>query len=99
MKLLLTTLLMLFAAVNLAKAEEGMYPISEVGRLALANKGLRLTSEQIFNADQTCLVDGICKVNGLYGFLCFAPWFNHHQPSLCISRNTKLKHHNQRLLA
>ncbi|MDC0326186.1 S46 family peptidase [bacterium] len=67
MKLLLTTLLMLFAAVNLAKAEEGMYPISEVGRLGLANKGLRLTSEQIFNADQTCLVDGICKVNGCTG--------------------------------
>jgi len=67
MKLLLTALLMLFAAVNLAKAEEGMYPISEVGRLGLANKGLRLKSEEIFNADQTCLVDGICKVNGCTG--------------------------------
>ncbi len=67
MKLLLTALLMLFAAVNLAKGEEGMYPISEVGRLGLANKGLRIGSQQIFNADRTCLIDGICKVNGCTG--------------------------------
>ena len=39
MKLLLTALLMLFAAVNLAKAEEGMYPISEVGRLGFGKQG------------------------------------------------------------
>ncbi len=67
MKLLLTALLMLFAAVNLAKGEEGMYPISEVGRLGLAKKGLRIGSQQIFNADRTCLIDGICKVNGCTG--------------------------------
>jgi hypothetical protein len=67
MKLLLTALLLLLAAVNMAKAEEGMYPISEVGRLGLANKGLRLAPEELFNADRTCLVDGICKVNGCTG--------------------------------
>ena len=67
MKLSLTALLMLFAVFKQAGAEEGMYPISEVGRLGLASEGLRLASEEIFNADQTCLVDGICKVNGCTG--------------------------------
>ena len=67
MKLLLTALLMLFAVVDLTKAEEGMYPISEVVRLDLANQGLRLSPDEIFNPDQTCLVDGICKVNGCTG--------------------------------
>ena len=67
MKLSLTALLMLLAAVNVAGAEEGMYPISEVGRLGLAKQGLKLTPEEIFNADRTCLVDGICKVNGCTG--------------------------------
>ena len=67
MKLLLSALLMLFAVANLAEAEEGMYPISEVGRLDLASQGLKLASEDIFNADRTCLIDGICKVNGCTG--------------------------------
>ncbi len=67
MKLLLSALLMLFTVANLAEAEEGMYPISEVGRLDLASQGLKLASEDIFNADRTCLVDGICKVNGCTG--------------------------------
>ncbi|MGI9466184.1 MAG: S46 family peptidase [Rubripirellula sp.] len=67
MKLSLTALLMLLAAANVAGAEEGMYPISEVGRLGLAKQGLKLAPEEIFNADRTCLVDGICKVNGCTG--------------------------------
>ncbi len=58
----------IFAAVaNFVRAEEGMFPISEIGGLSLADKGLRLTAEEVFNADQTCLVDGICKVNGCTG--------------------------------
>ena len=67
MKLLPAAFLMLLTAVHLAEAEEGMYPISEVGRLGLANSGLNITADEIFNADRTCLVDGICKVNGCTG--------------------------------
>ena len=67
MKPLLTALLMILPAVTLATAEEGMYPISEVGRLGLADQGLKLAPDEIFNADRTCLVDGICKVNGCTG--------------------------------
>lgn len=48
-------------------ADEGMFPISELERLKLSEKGLRLTPEQIFSADKTCLVDGICRVNGCTG--------------------------------
>lgn len=44
-----------------------MYPINEIHHLGLADKGLRLSEEEIFNADRTCLVDGICKVNGCTG--------------------------------
>jgi len=67
MKLSLSTLFLLLATVTLARAEEGMYPISELGGLGLADKGLKLTSEEVFNAEKTCLVDGICKVNGCTG--------------------------------
>ncbi len=44
-----------------------MFPVSELGRLNLQAKGLQLTAEEIFNADVTCLVDGICRVNGCTG--------------------------------
>lgn len=52
-----------------AVADEGMFPISEIGRLDLQAKGLQLTAEQIFSTDpnQPSLVDGICRVNGCTG--------------------------------
>ena len=52
---------------GMTRADEGMFPISELDRLNLAEKGLQLTPEQIFNPDETCLVDGICRVNGCTG--------------------------------
>lgn len=67
MKLLPAVFLMFLTAVHLADAEEGMYPISEVERLGLADSGLKISADEIFNADRTCLVDGICKVNGCTG--------------------------------
>ena len=44
-----------------------MYPMSELPRLNLADKGIELTAEQLFNPDQISLVDGICRVNGCTG--------------------------------
>ena len=67
MKPSLSTALVLIVVLGIAKADEGMFPISEVGRLGLAKQGLKLTSEEVFNTKQTCLVDGICKVNGCTG--------------------------------
>ena len=50
-----------------ALAEDGMYPMSELPRLNLAEKGIELTADQLFNPDQISLVDGICRVNGCTG--------------------------------
>ncbi|MEQ1829199.1 MAG: S46 family peptidase [Pirellula sp.] len=50
-----------------ALGDEGMFPISELGRLKLKEKGMHLTPEELFNANQVSLVDGICRVNGCTG--------------------------------
>lgn len=67
MKSSLSAVLLLIVVLGSATADEGMFPISEIGRLGLAKQGLKLTSEEVFNTKQTCLVDGICKVNGCTG--------------------------------
>lgn len=67
MKASLCFLIMPFVFTSLSWAEEGMYPVSELGGLRLADEGLLLAADEIFNAEQTCLVDGICKVNGCTG--------------------------------
>ncbi|MEI7459630.1 MAG: S46 family peptidase [Pirellula sp.] len=48
-------------------ADEGMFPISELVRLNLQNKGMQLTPGELFNSEQVSLVDGICRVNGCTG--------------------------------
>ena len=52
---------------NSILADDGMYPMSELPRLNLAEKGIELTADQLFNPDQISLVDGICRVNGCTG--------------------------------
>ncbi len=49
------------------KADEGMYPMSELKGLDLAARGIELTADQLFNPNQVSLVDGICRVNGCTG--------------------------------
>ena len=44
-----------------------MFPISSIDQLGLSKKGLQLTATEIFNPDGTCLLDGICRVNGCTG--------------------------------
>ncbi|MDG2185407.1 MAG: S46 family peptidase [Mariniblastus sp.] len=44
-----------------------MFPVSEIGKLDLPSKGLVMAPGDIFNPNQVCLVDGICKVNGCTG--------------------------------
>lgn len=53
--------------VAMAMADEGMYPISSIGQLHLNRKGLEIAPDEIFNPNETCLVDGICRVNGCTG--------------------------------
>ncbi len=54
-------------AVVASRADDGMYPMSELPRLNLAEKGIELTADQLFNPNQVSLVDGICRVNGCTG--------------------------------
>ena len=55
-----------FAATHVP-ADEGMYPVSEIARLDLKKHGLQMEAGDIFNPKKTCLIDGICKVNGCTG--------------------------------
>lgn len=49
------------------RADEGMFPLSELGRLNLQAKGLQLRPDEVFNPEGIALVNGICKVNGCTG--------------------------------
>ena len=48
-------------------SDEGMHPISELARLNLPEKGMQLTTKELFSPGQVSLVDGICRVNGCTG--------------------------------
>lgn len=77
---LIVLIVLAFSAVDL-HAEEGMFPISSIDQLGLSEKGLQLTSKDIFNPDDTCLLDGICRVNGCTGSFVSANGLiitNHH---------------------
>ncbi len=57
----------IFLWTTLGSADEGMFPISEIGQLKLQSRGLEIPTEQIFNPNGACLLDGICRVNGCTG--------------------------------
>jgi hypothetical protein len=64
-----------------AAGDDGMFPMSELGRLNLRERGLELTAEQLFNPSGISLVDGICRVNGCTGSFVSAQGLiitNHH---------------------
>lgn len=50
-----------------ARCDEGMFPISDLHRLSLAQKGLELPPDELFNPGKIGLVNGICRVNGCTG--------------------------------
>ncbi len=78
----LTTLFVfsLFFVVGLT-ADEGMYPLSEISRLDLKAKGLKIEVSEIYNPDGVSLVDAICQVGGGTGEFVSADGLiltNHH---------------------
>ena len=52
----LLIILLLTISGTLSFADEGMYPVSELNKLNLQAKGLKLTTEEIYNPDE--LKDG-----------------------------------------
>ena len=68
-RLAFAVLCLLLFAPRTSISDEGMFPVSELGVLDLQSKGLKIPVDEIFNTDpnRTCLVDGICKVNGCTG--------------------------------
>ncbi len=75
-------LVLVFSRVNHdVCADEGMFPVSEIAGLDLAAQGLQMDPGDIFNPEKTCLIDGICKVNGCTGSFVSADGLiitNHH---------------------
>ncbi len=55
------------AGVPNMMADDGMFPMSELPRVNLRERGIELTAEKLFNPSEISLVDGICRVNGCTG--------------------------------
>ncbi len=76
-------------------ADEGMYPISEIGGLNLPGRGLEISTQEIFNPNGTCLLDGICRVNGCTGSFVSASGLiitNHHCAYAAIQTASTTEH-------
>jgi Peptidase S46 len=82
----LTTLLTLltwviFTANAFTSPDEGMYPLSEIKKLDLKSKGLKVTAQDIYNPDGVSLVDAIVNIGGCTGSFVSADGLiitNHH---------------------
>jgi hypothetical protein len=91
----LGAILMVFGSAIPSIADEGMFPISEIHRLDLADKGLQLTPKEIFSSDKVCLVDGIVRVNGCTGSFVSAQGLiitNHHCAYAAIQQASSPQH-------
>jgi hypothetical protein len=81
LKVLLLAAALIPSTPGLLRADEGMFPMSELMSLNLMNKGIELTAEQLFNPNGLSLVDGVCRVNGCTGSFVSARGLiitNHH---------------------
>jgi hypothetical protein len=52
---------------NLSLADEGMYPLSEIHRLNLKKKGLKVNAKDIYNPGHVGFIDAIVQVGGCTG--------------------------------
>ena len=59
-----TAAVFLIFLASSAPADEGMYPISEIHKLNLNEKGLKIDAGKIYNPSGVSLIDGIVKLGG-----------------------------------
>ncbi len=64
---ILTLAVVLMVVESTTVADEGMYPISEIHKLNLQAKGLKITPQEVYNPDGTSLIDAIVQVGGCTG--------------------------------
>ncbi|MBI5020707.1 MAG: S46 family peptidase [Ignavibacteriales bacterium] len=60
-------LFILSSTFNLLIADEGMYPLSEIHRLNLKSKGLKVSPKDIYNPGGIGLIDAIVNIGGCTG--------------------------------
>ena len=66
-RLLAVLALMLVLLLRPAVGDEGMYPITELSKLNLAAKGLKIKAADIYNPKGTSLIEGIVHLGGCTG--------------------------------
>ena len=71
----LAALILCVLSVTTLNAEEGMFPISSIDRLGLAEKGMQLTAKQIFNPDSGVRLNDYQIVNHFP---------NHYELTRCV---------------
>jgi hypothetical protein len=67
MKHLLLTAFTFVIALQLTLADEGMYPISELYKLNLKSKGLKIDPKAIYNPNGIGLIDAVVQLSGCTG--------------------------------
>jgi hypothetical protein len=66
-RLFLLCAILLCLPLQPTTGEEGMYPISELSKLNLKARGLKLDPAQIYNPKGTSLIEGIVQLGGCTG--------------------------------
>ncbi|MBI1807057.1 MAG: S46 family peptidase [Ignavibacteria bacterium] len=66
-KYFLTIVFLLSCVATRVYADEGMYPLSEIHKLNLKSKGLKVTARDIYNPGHIGLIDAIVQVGGCTG--------------------------------
>jgi len=92
---LICTFVLTFTFNTNSISEEGMWPISEIHKLNLKAKGLKIDLKDIYNPDGISLVDGIVNVGGCTGSFVSSEGLiltNHHCAYRAIQAASTVEH-------